>query len=399
MGKTVEVNEPYYLRNQLVRMTKGYTSDISADRLVYTADMFEFIGQYYNTHHTALKYRNGKKEDGKYGDATQYDCRFYLNQSKMYYQASKKEPFEVSMLSSYYCMLNLAKSFLSFKSNYVDDFVGDFARHGIKEDHDDPGADFSHIKIRYDKPLIFKNGNVLNKYGGVFPMLAKTLDNDFDTKWQEGDGKSLKTLLYNLPFVQSSFMNTYETIKNRIEELFIPLTIGTTPYYFQTTKTSLELHAEIDTGYLKAEGGVLSENVKATLSGDFIFDTDGQFKSKDSAPRNANNSISTDLKELNTKLRKHFVYIGGNHPAWFIKRVGLVKKLPDDVLNISTITINMAIMHRLSEIARYKPEQLHRLMNGTESWLLNEYMKAALDQFVDEMTSEITGKDVMIALW
>lgn len=60
---------------------------------------------------------------------------------------------------------------------------------------------------------------------------------------------------------------------------------------------------------------------------------------------------------------------------------------------------SMAVMHRLSEIARYKPEQLDRLMNGNENWLLHEYMQAALDQFVDEMASEITGREVLFSQW
>lgn len=81
---------------------------------------------------------------------------------------------------------------------------------------------------------------------------------------------------------------------------------------------------------------------------------------------------------------------------WYIKRTRVNN---DDVLNISTITINMAVMHRLSEIARYKPEQLDRLMNGNENWLLHEYMQAALDQFVDEMASEITGREVLFSQW
>lgn len=60
---------------------------------------------------------------------------------------------------------------------------------------------------------------------------------------------------------------------------------------------------------------------------------------------------------------------------------------------------SMAVMHRLSEIARYKPEQLDRLVNGNENWLLHEYMQAALDQFVDEMASEITGREVLFSQW
>jgi len=390
------INEPYYLNNQLVQMTKGYTSPISGDRPVLSSDMFDYIGHFYDAHHSALKYRDDTKTSEKYGDASQYDCKFYLNQAKMYFQAAQNEPFEVSMLSSYYCMLNLAKSYLAYKSEFVDDFVNDFNKHGIKEDHDSAGKDFDTIMIRYDVPHTKRNGEMTSNFGGVFPMLAKALDSDFDTVWNSETGKSLRTLLYNLPFVQSAYMNTYGSCKNRIEELFVPLADGTAPYYFRPCKSSLKLRADIDEGYLKAEGGKLSDAVTSAINTKLVFVGEGHFESVDSAKRNSNDSISTELKEMNATLRKNFAYVGGTHPMWYIKRTQIAS---DEVLNISTITINMAIMHRLSEIARYKPEQLHRLMNDKENWLLHEYMNSALNQFVDEMASEITGNDVKLSNW
>ena len=401
MGKIKEINEPYYRNNQRVKMTKGYTGTTKFDIPVYTADMFDYIGYFYKANRNAPKY-DEKDKDYQYlykrfGKASKYDCIFYLNQAKLYYQASKNGPFEVSMLSSYYCMLNLAKSLLSYRSNCVNEFVRDFQRHGINEGFTNAGDDFENIFIQYDIPDVDAQGHKSSNFGGVFTMLAKSLDSDFETKWQHDNlGKSIKTLLYNLPFVQSSYMNTYASSQNKIKELFVPLAAGASPYYFVSTGTKLLLKGEIDVGYLAAEGGKLSDDIKKTLSGEFDYDADGSFRSLNTAPKNNDDSINKKLKEFNAELRKNFVYIGGNHPVWFIKRTGLKNK---DVLNISTITINMAVMHRLSEIARYKPEQLQHLMDSKESWLFREYMTAALDQFVDEMASEITGKDVMLAPW
>ena len=55
----------------------------------------------------------------------------------------------------------------------------------------------------------------------------------------------------------------------------------------------------------------------------------------------------------------------------------------------------MAVMHRLSEIARYKPEQLGRLMESKENWLIHEFITLSLDQFIDELAAQITGQEIM----
>lgn len=55
------------------------------------------------------------------------------------------------------------------------------------------------------------------------------------------------------------------------------------------------------------------------------------------------------------------------------------------------------IVYRVSEIARYKPEQLNRLMKSKENWLLHEFIAQALDQFIDELAAEITKQDIMNA--
>ena len=79
----------------------------------------------------------------------------------------------------------------------------------------------------------------------------------------------------------------------------------------------------------------------------------------------------------------------------YLKRTELHNVQGADVINLSDLTINMAVMHRVSEIARYKPEQLNRLMKSKENWLLHEFIALALDQFIDELAAEITKQDIM----
>ena len=116
--------------------------------------------------------------------------------------------------------------------------------------------------------------------------------------------------------------------------------------------------------------------------------------SKDGAKYNGS-SISSELRTNNQKYRRYFSYIRGPKRLWYLKRTELHNAQGADVINLSDLTINMAVMHRVSEIARYKPEQLNRLMKSKENWLLHEFIALALDQFIDELAAEITKQDIM----
>lgn len=51
-------------------------------------------------------------------------------------------------------------------------------------------------------------------------------------------------------------------------------------------------------------------------------------------------------------------------------------------------------MHRVSEIARYKPVELNRLLEGSKNWLIYEFVEVARNQFIDEIAAEITGFEI-----
>lgn len=51
-------------------------------------------------------------------------------------------------------------------------------------------------------------------------------------------------------------------------------------------------------------------------------------------------------------------------------------------------------MHRLSEISRYKPIELNRLLNGRRNWIIHEFIRSAPKQFLDEISAEITGQEI-----
>ena len=114
-------------------------------------------------------------------------------------------------------------------------------------------------------------------------------------------------------------------------------------------------------------------------------------QSVNGAKRNQD-SLSSEFKNENDELRREFQYIRSSKKLWYLKRTALNHP---EVMNLNSMLIIMAAMHRVSEIVRYKPEQMAHLLNSKENWLLHEFLTLALDQFIDELAAEITGQDIM----
>jgi YaaC-like Protein len=81
------------------------------------------------------------------------------------------------------------------------------------------------------------------------------------------------------------------------------------------------------------------------------------------------------------------VYISASPDLWYIKREMAGAK----PLRRYTLTLIMAAMHRLSELARYDPQGLMRYLEGKENWLLTEFIELAPMQFIDELVCEMTS--------
>ncbi|MGI6153067.1 MAG: YaaC family protein [Christensenellaceae bacterium] len=370
---------PIHFRNKLLCMQKSYTWQEYRKQTVLTNDLFTFVSFYYTTHKKAMKYQDTTLKT-KYGNATQFHYEFYWKQAKVFYDSAKSLPDESAPLAAYYCMLNAAKSYIAFKKEHVDDFVGDFGLHGLNEDNNADGENLATINIKH-------------KQKGVFPLFAELLDSDFTQKWPAGTPFSLKSLLYNLPFVHRTFSMTYNAKNKKVEELFLPLNVSDSPKYYKANDGKAYLVIDLEKNYFATNAQTIPSAIAATLPSELrilddtgfkLISTDGSTKYQD--------SISSEIKLYTQKCRKFMSYIKGSHRLWYLKR----SLLPSaDVLNLCNMTLIMASMHRVSEIVRYKPEQLLRLMQSKENWLLHEFITLALDQFIDEIACEITGQDIM----
>ena len=93
------------------------------------------------------------------------------------------------------------------------------------------------------------------------------------------------------------------------------------------------------------------------------------------------------LFNYHRKIRQNLVFISASPDLWYIKRQIAGAK----PLRRYTLTLIMAAMHRLSELARYDPQGLMRYLEGKENWLLTEFIELAPAQFIDELVCEMTS--------
>lgn len=374
---------PYQYKSKSLRMAKSYTVTNFKSNTVLTDDVFPYIEFYFTSHKKAMKYKNATSKS-KYGDPNKYHYLFYWKQATAFYQAAKALPIDSVPLLSYYAMLNAAKAFLAFRCEYTEDFVEDFSTHGLFENVNLPGYDLSTIAVG-------------RKNKGVFPLFGKTLETNFDTIWSSGKSNTitLKKLLYNLVYIHRAYTTTYNSPRGAsIPELFIPLVPGKSPCYHKANDGNLYLLFELDRYFFSATALSIPAIFISTISSQFRVSENNNFalRSITGAKRNTTDSLSAEFKILNRTLRHNFQYIRSGKRLWYLKRTSLADS---NVLNLNSMLITMATMHRISEIVRYKPEQLAHLMDSKENWLIHEFITLALDQFIDEIAAEITGNDIM----
>lgn len=269
-------------------------------------------------------------------------------------------PIEAAPLASYYAFLNATKSLLTCKG----------ATHG---DH--------HGVYGYrpaDARATLANETVTLKGGGVLPALCHYLgDNTPSASY------SLSDILWNIPFIHRAYLLTYKK-----SELFIPLEraryvkkANSAESWFEaeviprfadkrkltSIPTSFE-HFEVDgTTYIRRKKR-------------FQWFTGRSSKEKTEAALNR-------LKNYHATTRRVVVNINGNRDLWYLKRINDSNPLAEK----HTIILILAAMHRLSELARYDPNGLDRHLSGKANWLLSDFIQGAMDQFIDQIATEITG--------
>lgn len=292
------------------------------------------------------------------------EALFYWEQAREFFLASRQLPKTSSPLTAYYCFLNAIKTLLIVNNIAASESHG-LGGHSPK------------------KTVYLQDEIVELKSGGVAPALCGYL-----RELHRGELFSLKDILYNLSYAHRAYNLTFQSQS----ELFIP--IANARFVRKRSSDESWFCAEVnDPRYknafaLKKISNHFEKDIGVT-DHRFIIRMKKRFRWKHGITTSDNLQV---LKEYHRKLRREVSYIYGPVKLWYIKRTdGVV-----GILDRSSLSLTLWAMHRLSEIARYHPTILAKHFGSRHNWLLSEFIATAPYQFIDEISSEITGHEFMV---
>lgn len=294
-----------------------------------------------------------------------YQALNYWNQAHNFFEATENLSMISKPLTTYYCFLNAAKSLLTFKN------INFNLKHGVSGKTEN-----GHILLKNELVTIFPSG-VLS---GLSNYMKETIATS-------GETYTLKDILYNLEYIHRAYCLTYNS-----SDLFIPIENLRFVFDKDLKKGWLEAQLEpqhsnkstlkkisgfgVDNYYPKTGVYTIRRNKK------FLWDTHRNIPTTSSL---------NDFKRYYFNIRRPLRYIFSPNKLWYIKRSDL-----KSVINKSSLTLTYAAMHRLSELSRYDPNKLDVHLNKSDSWLLSEFITKSIYQFIDIISSEITGDDFRV---
>ena len=290
---------------------------------------------------------------------------FYWQQAKYFFDASQNLPMNSKPLTSYYCCLNASKALLSINGVSLENIS-----HGITQNR----YNQSSSSLEYTK-VIFLGSGVLNE-------LSKYFTEDVNrTEY------FVKDLFYNIPCIHRAFCVTF----SNSPELFIPIKNVKFVRNDQTSDSWVQF--EVDNRYAngtalrcipsqyKRDTGIKNAYIVRRENARFKWDIHTKL-----------NIRLENLNQYHQKIRKEIHYIYGDAKLWYIKKDISTNS---HIIKRNSITLIYALMHWLSELVRYNPRLFDGYMKTNQNWLINEFIENALYQFIDEISCEITKKDIM----
>lgn len=291
-------------------------------------------------------------------------ARFYWEQAHQFHLATKGLSSTSAPLPLYYAILNATKTLLLVRKQAFSD------QHGVSGYQKAGSTSLSKEIIRF-------------KSGGIHAALRTYFQDTLASS-----DYSLKDILYNLPYVHRAFTLTYSSGP----ELFIPVC---NPRFVRKDKSSEAWFcADIDGRHYQTQRVI--NKLDTAFERDLGLQDTWTVRMKDRFRWQVRGSQTlTNTNRLTTyhrKVRRHAVYIRGGTRLWYLKRTGVA-----GLMDCHTLPLMFAAAHKLSELARYSPMSLEKHSACQHNWLLEEFIALTLDQYIDEIASEITGQDFMIS--
>lgn len=330
-----------------LHLMKAYLTPNYEQRTILTNSVFDFVELW-------LTSRKEKKQD----------ALFYWRQAKNFYLATENLDIEAKPLTAYYCCLNATKALLDIHNIPLTNIS-----HGVSSARGTTQGNISKDKVIYTG-------------GGVLFELSRILgDPTAKTEYL------LKDLFYNVPCIHRTFTVTFTDCA----ELFIPVL---DIVYELMNDGSRKVYARFKVDDKYANGHV--KRYVPSVFEETMKDENGLFyRLKRRFKWDIHQPFQERKKELidyHIKIRKDFYYIAGNSMLWYIK-----KDLPGNrkIIKRSQPTLIYGIFHWLSELVRYNPTAFAKILSSRQNWLIREFVEIGLTQFIDEISCEITGCNIM----
>jgi YaaC-like Protein len=338
--------EPIKLKRREITPHKALVAPLLNSRNVLTNSPWTFVGLWLQ--------RNHKPK-----------ALFYWEQAQEFHKASVGLPLRSAPLLLYYCFMNTVKALLVAKGLSFDEM------HGVSV--------FPKIVLGAKRPFAKEGVKIHSK--GILPSLS--------SYYGETEPKTIHTLqelFFNMVFIHRTYCLTYSSQT----EMFLPL--ANCGYVYDTLTKEVMFTADITKNIpfnVAVKRLLPAFAVAPNIGPRAIRSRTTMNWRKPGRPTTAN---IQQLINFNRTLREDLHFINGAQTLWYLKTTvagpGILKRqLP---------TLILAGMHRLSEICRYQPLQLEKMLAGQKNWLLSEFIQMSAIQFIDEIASEITGYQFLV---
>jgi hypothetical protein len=301
------------------------------------------------------------------------DAKAYWDQAKHFFDSARELPAQSAPLPLYYSFLNATKALLEVKGQSYGPL------HGV--------TGFDLRRSQANARIQIDNEGLKIKGGGVLPALTQYFrESETATKY------TLADVFSNLPFIHRAYALSYSK-----PELYLSLVH---PRYVREPNRRARFQADLPEEHCRGQ-------TRRTLPAHFCAreltdqeldewpsDSGWVLESEATFPwsgsRRATAADRAALVDFHRSIRLDIQYIAGAQPNWYVKRSLASYRN----IRRNNLTLMFMAMHRMSEIARYKPLELNRLLGGRRNWILYEFTRVAQNQFIDEIAAEITGYEI-----
>lgn len=297
----------------------------------------------------------------------------YWDQAKHFFESGRALPPQSAPLPIYYSFLNATKALMEAKG------LSYGPLHGV--------AGFDLRRSQANARIRIDNEGLKLKGSGVLPALVGYFG---ETEAQRN--YSLADVFSNMAFIHRAYALSYDK-----RELFLSIE---TPRYVKAGQGQARFEADLPLEHTHGQtlntlpAGYRARRLDNDEAEEIGSESGVVIESVATFPwSGARRPTAADMAALcafHSQLRLDVNYVSGSKPYWYVKRslAGYSR------INRNNLTLMFMAMHRMSEIARYKPIELNRLLAGRRNWILYEFIKVAQNQFIDEIAAEITGYEI-----